>query len=59
LDSAGGPAVGNFYEESRVWLYAFRTTVSCQLFIGTHNETLSASAMRVNNPDRSPVGING
>jgi len=30
-----------------------------QLFIGTHNETLSVVAMRVNNPDRSPVRING
>jgi len=28
-----------------------------QLFIGAHNETLSV-AMRVNNPDRSPVHIN-
>jgi len=25
-----------------------------QLFIGTHNETLSVAAMRVSNPDRSP-----
>jgi hypothetical protein len=30
----------------------------CQLFICVHNETLSVVAMRVNNPDRSPVGIN-
>jgi hypothetical protein len=29
-----------------------------QLFIRVHNETLSVIAMRVNNPDRSPVGIN-
>ena len=29
-----------------------------QLFIRTHNETLSVVAMRVSNPDRSPVGIN-
>ena len=29
-----------------------------QLFIRTHNETLSVVAMRVCNPDRSPVGIN-
>jgi len=28
-----------------------------QLFIRTHNETLSVAAMRVNNPDCSPVGI--
>ena len=30
-----------------------------QLFIGAHNETLSVAAMRVRNPDRSPVGIHG
>jgi hypothetical protein len=29
-----------------------------QLFISSHNETLSVPAMRVRNPDRSPVGIN-
>jgi hypothetical protein len=30
-----------------------------QLFIRTHNETLSIVAMRVSNPDRSPLRING
>jgi hypothetical protein len=30
-----------------------------QLFLRTHNETLSVVAMRVHNPDRSPVGILG
>jgi hypothetical protein len=30
-----------------------------QLFIGVHNKTLPIFAMRVNNPDRSPVRING
>jgi hypothetical protein len=29
-----------------------------QLFIGLHNEPLSVTAMCVNNPDCSPVGIN-
>jgi hypothetical protein len=29
------------------------------LFIRTHNETLSVAAMRVNNPDRSPLRVNG
>jgi len=29
-----------------------------RLFIRAHNETLPIVAMRVNNPDRSPVGIN-
>jgi hypothetical protein len=28
-----------------------------QLFIRAHNETLPVVAMRVSNPDRSPVGI--
>ncbi len=30
-----------------------------ELFIRTHNETLSVAAMCVGNPDRAPVGING
>jgi hypothetical protein len=30
-----------------------------QLFIRSHNEMLSVVAMRVNNPDRSPIRING
>jgi len=29
-----------------------------QLFLRAHNEALSVIAMRVRNPDRSPVGIN-
>jgi hypothetical protein len=29
-----------------------------QLLIRTHNETLSVTAVRVHNPNRSPVGIN-
>jgi predicted N-formylglutamate amidohydrolase len=29
-----------------------------QLVLRVHNETLSVAAMRVRNPDRSPVGIN-
>jgi len=29
-----------------------------QLFIRMHNETLSVIAVRINNPDCSPVGIN-
>jgi hypothetical protein len=39
-----------------------KTPSLCQggkLFIRAHNETLSVAAMRVSNPDRSPVGING
>jgi hypothetical protein len=34
------------------------STNASQLFIRTHNETLSVVAMRVSDPDRSPVGIN-
>jgi hypothetical protein len=30
-----------------------------QLFFGSRNETLSVVAMRVNNPDCSPLRING
>jgi hypothetical protein len=30
-----------------------------QLFISAHDETLSVTAMRVNNPDRLPVAIHG
>ena len=28
-----------------------------QLFVRTHNETLPVVAMRIRNPDRSPVGV--
>jgi hypothetical protein len=36
----------------------FEFDKSRQLFIRVHNEPLSVAAMRVCNPDRSPVGIN-
>jgi len=36
----------------------FQFQKSGQLFIRMHNETLSVVAMRISNPDRSPVGIN-
>jgi hypothetical protein len=36
----------------------FQFNKRSQLFIRTHNETLSVVAMRVCNPDCSPVGIN-
>jgi hypothetical protein len=36
----------------------FEFNKSSQLFIRTHNEAFSVAAMRVNNPERSPVGIN-
>ena len=35
----------------------FKFQKSGQLFISTHNETLSVAAMSVSNEDRSPVGI--
>jgi hypothetical protein len=37
---------------------AFKFNKRRQLFIGTHNETLSVAAMCVGNEDCSPVGIN-
>src|SRR6184192_357940 len=39
------------------WRREYREVI-CQLFIRTHDESLSVAAMRVNNPDRSPLGIN-
>jgi len=30
-----------------------------ELFIGTHNESLPVVAVRINNPDRSPLAIGG
>jgi hypothetical protein len=33
----------------------FKFNKRAELFIGTHNETLSVIAMRVSNPDRSPA----
>jgi len=36
----------------------FKFQKRCQLFIRVHNEALSIIAVRVSNPDRSPVGLN-
>jgi hypothetical protein len=36
----------------------FKFKQSRQFFIRTHNVTLWVIAMRISNPDRSPVGIN-
>jgi hypothetical protein len=36
----------------------FRLQKRNQLFVRSHNETLSVIAVRVSNPDRSPFGIN-
>jgi hypothetical protein len=38
--------------------FQFQFQKRSQLFILSHNEALTV-AMRVSNPDRSPVGING
>jgi len=37
----------------------FKFKKHSQLFIRSHSETLSVAAMRINNPDRSPLQING
>jgi len=37
----------------------FDLTLSSQLLIRMHNETLSVVAVRVSNRDRSPIRING
>jgi len=37
----------------------FKFNKRAQFFVGMRNEALSVVAVRVNNPDRSPVGING
>jgi hypothetical protein len=36
----------------------FKFEKRSQLFIRANNETLSVAAMRISNPDCSPVGIN-
>jgi hypothetical protein len=45
----------------RQCLYAvdrrFKLDKRSQFFISAHNETLSVTAMRVSNPDCSPLGI--
>jgi hypothetical protein len=46
-----------FAAKTLLSLCTLPSTKSRQLFIGGDNETLSV-AMRVRNPDRSPVGIN-
>jgi hypothetical protein len=38
---------------------SFKFKKRCQFFVGTHNEPFSVVAMRVCNPDLSPVGIHG
>ena len=38
--------------------HGFQFEKRAQLFIRSDNEALTVAAMRVSNPDRSPVGIN-
>jgi hypothetical protein len=37
---------------------AFQFNKRAQLFVGSHNKAPSVISVCVNNPDRSPVGIN-
>jgi hypothetical protein len=46
-----------FYESR--FNHRFKFHKRSELFIRTHNETLSIAAMCVSNPDRLPLGING
>jgi hypothetical protein len=39
--------------------YRFQFQKRRQLFLRVHNVALSIAAVRVNNPDRSPLRING
>jgi hypothetical protein len=57
--SATAPVTFKFVQSVGRYKPPFPIPKSSQLFIRTHNETLSVIAMRVCNPDRSPFGING
>ena len=48
----------NFFSQKAGTNRPFQFQKRSQLFIRTHNETLSIVAMRVCNPDCSPIGIN-
>jgi len=50
------PACQSNSPQARIGDSSSRNTVSFSS--RTHNQTLSVAAMRVRNPDRSPVGIN-
>jgi hypothetical protein len=39
--------------------FGFQFQKRSQLFVGVHNKALSVAAMRVSNPDRSPLRIKG
>ena len=41
------------------WTLVLYANKCRELFVGVHNKAPSVVAVRVNNPDRSPVGING
>jgi hypothetical protein len=55
LNRSGLGNIQNFTESQ---IADFKFQKSSQLFIRVHNQTLSVVAMRVRNPERSPVGIN-
>ena len=52
------PAVSEWPDSDDCHVKPFQFKKRSQLFFRTHNETLSVVAMRVNDPDRLPVGIN-
>jgi hypothetical protein len=43
----------------RARISRFKFQKRSQLFVGVHNESLSVIAMRVDNPDRSSLTIDG
>jgi hypothetical protein len=66
LEYSSTPGASKTFQPSRRGLISilplrliFQFDKRRQLFIRTHNVTLSVIAVRVNNPDRLTVGING
>ena len=54
--SCAGPFMNQIHRELVNCRFQFHKR--SQLFIRVHDEALSVVAVRVSNPDRSPVGIN-
>jgi len=46
-------------EEKSALIAGFQFQKRGQYFIGVHNVTLPVIAMRISNPDRSPLAIHG
>jgi hypothetical protein len=53
------PTVIYFGGDPQIQNRRFRFEKRSQYFVGAHNEALSLAAIRVNNPDRSPLRVNG